>query len=130
MEDETASAMSLENVRSSAFVEASPVPENVIQETNVDLSMRESSTQQHPASGEVPIQVSEATAPKSKLRSRSMAQFMHKNWKTTLEMGLLIGTILIIWGLFSIPTILYALPPNVKEVHNVNLLCRMHLHLR
>ena len=116
MEDETASAMSLENVRSSAFVEASPVPENVIQETNVDLSMRESSTQQHPASGEVPIQVSEATAPKSKLRSRSMAQF---NWKTTLEMGLLIGTILIIWALFSIPTILYALPPNVKEVHNV-----------
>jgi hypothetical protein len=120
MEDEAASAMPLECVHSSAFVETSPdpSPESLVQETNVDLSTTASSTKHHdhPAS-EVPTQVAQIThsaGPKPKLTS--MARFMHRNWKTALEMVILIGLIFIVWTLFSIPTILYGLPPNVKEV--------------
>ena len=116
MEDKAASAMSLEYVRSSAFMETSPAPESLIQETNVDLSMKASSTGHHAAS-ELPTQISEvtqSTTPKHKLRS--MSQLMHRNWRKGLETGILIGIILIVWALFSIPTILYALPPSVKEV--------------
>ena len=117
MEDKAASAMSLEYMRSSVFMETSPDPESLNQETKVDLSMRASSIGHHTAS-ELPTQMSEvtqSTTPKHKLRS--MSQLMHRNWRKGLEMGILIGIILIVWALFSIPTILYALPPNVKEVY-------------
>ena len=39
------------------------------------------------------------------------------NWKTGLEVGMLSGIIIIIWVLFSIPAILYALPPKIREVY-------------
>ena len=39
------------------------------------------------------------------------------NWKTGLEVGMLSGIIIIIWVLFSIPAILYALPPIIREVY-------------
>lgn len=115
------SAMPLEYVHSSVVnVEMSPDPpsESTIQETNVDLPTRASSTEHHdhPAS-ELPskvLQTTHSTGPKPKLES--VVQCMHKNWKTALEMAILIGLILIVWTLFSIPTILYGLPPNVKEV--------------
>ena len=39
------------------------------------------------------------------------------NWKKGLEVGMLSGIIIIIWVLFSIPGILYALPPMIREVY-------------
>lgn len=121
MEDEAVSAMPLEYEHSSVFnVETSTnlPPENLIQETNVDLSTRANSTEHHdhPAS-ELPTKVLQTTpSTGSKPKLESMVQCMHKNWKTALEMVTLIGLILIVWTLFSIPTILYGLPPIVKEV--------------
>ena len=121
MEDhKTATALSLENVGSSALVETSPAPECLIQDTkfNVDLS----SKSQHPAS-ELPTLTSDGslTQPKgSRPKLVSMVQFLHENWRTGLEIGILTGIILMVWVLFSIPTILYALPP---EVWTLNELC-------
>ena len=127
MEDDKAAPdiqLTLKYVGSSASVETKPAPESLIQETNVDLSTIASSTRHHdyPAS-ELPTHMSDSEvthsiSPKPKLLStaRSMAQLVHRKWKTTVEMGILIGIILIVWALFSIPTILYSLPPTVKEV--------------
>ena len=39
------------------------------------------------------------------------------NWKKGSEVGMLSGIIIIIWVLFSIPAILYALPPMIREVY-------------
>ena len=49
-------------------------------------------------------------------KSRLLRQ-LTTNWKRGLEIGILSGIILVVWVLFMIPTILYALPP-LREVSN------------
>lgn len=114
MEDEATSAVPLEYVGSAALVETSPAPESLIQETNVELSMEASSITQHP----VPTPMSEDRSPTQLSNTRtklaSTAQCMYGNWRTGLEIGVLTVIILMVWVLFSIPTILYALPPEVE----------------
>ena len=116
MEGEAAlSVQYMEHVDSPATVEGrettSPL-ESLVQESNVDLSMRGSPISQHPASE------LELSHTKWNLRPklRSLSELIHKNRRTGLEVGILTGIILIIWALFSIPTILYALPPRIREV--------------
>jgi hypothetical protein len=38
------------------------------------------------------------------------------NWRKGLEAGILIVTILVVWALFSMPTIFYAFAPKIREV--------------
>ena len=114
MEDhEVATAVSsLEFVGSSALTETSPAPEDLIQDTNVDLS---SQISQHPASG-LPAPTPDRSLTRPKGSRTKPVSIMHGNWRNGLEIGILTGIILMVWVLFSIPTILYALPPNIREV--------------
>ena len=124
--DAAISVMYMEYVDSSATVEGcgttSPL-ESLVQESNVDLLMNVSPTSQHRAS-ELPTarpkhrSLSRLTHTKWNLRPklRSLSKLVHRNWRTGLEVGILTGIILMVWVLFSIPTILYLLPPQIKEV--------------
>ena len=117
------SAMYTEYVDSPATAEGcettSP-PEDLVQESNVDLSMRASPTSQRPVPTPRPKyrSLTQLLHTKWNLRPklRSLSELIHKNWRTGLEVGILTGIILIIWALFSIPTILYALPSKIREV--------------
>ena len=99
--------------------ETSSATEGLVQESNVDLSMTVSPTSQHTAS--------DLESPTQRPNRRSLTQLVHtkwkslselirRNWRTGLEVGILTGIILMVWALFSIPTILYLLPPQIKEV--------------
>ena len=117
--------------------------EGLAQESNIDLTTRVSPNSQCPAASELPtlmptiaspinqhpaselptliprdessIQlVCTERSPRSKLRSS--IQHICGNWRTGLEVSILTGIIIMVWGLFSIPTILYALPPQIREV--------------
>ena len=114
-----------------------------VQESNVDLATRASSNSPSPATLEsptlMPVRASPTSQhPASELptlipRDESSIHFVCTerspksmfgtsiqikcgNWKTVLEVGMLTGIIVIVWVLFSIPTILYALPPKIREV--------------
>ena len=95
--------------------ETTSAREGLVQESNVDLPMRASPTSQHPAS--------DLKSPTPRPKHRSLTQLAqlqcHRNWRTGLEVGILTGMILVVWALFSIPTILYALPPIIREVLSV-----------
>ena len=112
MESEAASTMYTEYIDSPATVEVceiTSVTEGSIQESNVDLSMRVSPmASQHPTS--------DLESPTPRPERRSLNQPIRRNWRTGLEVGILTGIILMVWALSSIPTILYALPPKIREV--------------
>ena len=116
MEGETAiSAMYMEYVDSPATAEGCETSEGSVQAPNVDLSMRASPTSQHPLSKlETPQLIHTKWNLRPKLRS--LSELVHRNWRTGLEVGILTGIILMVWALFSIPTILYALPSKIREV--------------
>ena len=118
MEGETASAIYVEYIDTPATVEGCETSSaqeghGLVQETNVDLSMRASPTSQHPGA-------SDLESPTPRPKHRSLTQLLqlqcHRNWRTGLEVGILTGIILMVWALFSIPIILYALPPKIREV--------------
>ena len=124
MEGEAAISVYMEYLDSPATVEGcettSPL-ESLVQESNVDLSMRASPTsQQHPVPTPRPKyrSLSRLIHTKWNLRPkfRSLSELVRRNWRTGLEVGILTGMILMVWTLFSIPTILYALPPQIREV--------------
>ena len=111
-----------------------------VQESNVDLMIttRASSnspcpatpespatpTSQQPAVSELPVPISRdessiqlvCTERSPKSTFRKSIQLKCGNWKTGFEVGMLVGVIIVVWVLFSIPTILYALPPKIREV--------------
>lgn len=114
-----------------------------VQESNIDLATRASSNSPSPATSEsvtlIPVRASPTSQhPASELptliprdessiqlvcteRSQKSTfgtsiQFKCGNWKTILEVGMLTGIFITVWVLFSIPTILYALPPKIREV--------------
>ena len=100
-------------------------PSPVTSESATPVLVRTSPTSQHPASelptliprDESSIQlVCTELSPKSMFETSILNQFKCGNWKTVLEVGMLTGIVIMVWALFSIPTILYALPPKIREV--------------
>ena len=81
--------------------------------------VRASSTSQHPPS-ELPTLM-----PRDESSTQLMPhdKFKCGSWKTGLEVSMLSGIIIVVWMLFSIPAILYALPPKIREVHLQKLHC-------
>ena len=85
----------------------------------LDLTVRTSLTSQNPAS-EVPrlSTIPRDTSSTGLVHTEQRPKFNLKcgNWRKALETVILIVTILIVWALFSIPTIFYALTPKIREV--------------
>ena len=122
MEGEVAASATvyMEYIDSQAIVErlTASAPEGLVQESNIAEA-----SPTHPASElqtPMPRDVSSTQlvcteqSPRSKLMSS--IQLICENWRTGLEIGILTGITVMIWGLFSIPTIFYALPPKIREV--------------
>jgi hypothetical protein len=146
MEGEAASSVAvyMEYMESPAMVErlttSAPVGHIRVQESNIDLATRASFNSPCPATTESPIPNSqhpsselptliprdessirlvpheECTEQHPKSTFGTSIQFKCGSWKTGLEVGVLTGIIIMVWVLFSIPTILYALPPKIREV--------------
>ena len=127
MEGEAAASATvyMEYIDSPTTVErlTTPAPEGLVRESNVVHNTRASPNGQLPASElATPIPRDDSSTQlvctelslKSKLRST--VQLVRGNWRTGLEFSILTGIIIIVWGLFSVPTILYALPPIIREV--------------
>ena len=118
----------MEAVRSTEKLTASEsAPEGLrVQESNADLTARTSPISQHLA-----ILSSELATPISNVivNSESSAQLVstekspkskHNSENSVcrkgLEISILTAIIFVVWGLFSIPTIFYALQPKIREV--------------
>ena len=144
MEGEAAASVAvyMEYMESPAIVERSttaPVGLIRVQESDVDLPTRRSINSPCPATLEsptmMPVRASLTSQhPPSELptlmpRDESATQLMphdkfkYGSWKTGLEVCMLTGIIIVVWMLFSIPTILYALPPKIREVNLKKLHC-------
>ena len=137
-------AVYMEYMESPAIVERSttaPVGLVRVQESNIDLPTRGSFNSPCPVSSESPtispVRASPTSQhPPSELptlmprdkssiqlipRDESSIQLMPRDkykcgsWKKGLEVGMLTGIIIVIWALFSIPTIFYALPPKIRD---------------
>ena len=97
-----------------------------VQESNADLTARTSPISQHQAilssalatpisnvivNSESSAQlVSTEQSPKSKHNSENSV------WRKGLEISILTAIIFVVWTIFSIPTIFYALQPKIREV--------------
>ena len=86
---------------------------------DLDLTARTSLTSQDLAS-EVPrlstIPRDTSSTGLVHIEQRPKSKLKCGNWRKALEAGILIVTILVVWALFSIPTIFYALVPKISEV--------------
>lgn len=90
-----------------------------IDSSALDLTARMSLTSQDLAS-EVPrlstIPRDTSSTGLVNTEQRPKSNLKRGNWSKALEAGVLIVTILIVWALFSMPTIFYALAPKIREV--------------
>ena len=109
------------------YMESAQITEGLrVQESNADLTVRTSPISQHlaiPSELPTPISslrisdsessnqlVSTEQSPKSKLKCGNSV------WRKGLEVSIPTAIIFVIWALFSIPTIFYALQPKIREV--------------